>query len=349
MHRHHKNLESWLLYASGSCFAWILGCDSGIWQADPVRNLPVASSEMHDFGIVRPSTINRHTFRYQNPYASAIQVNRLSASCGCVRPTISKRRLEVGEDLELEISFAAKAVGDERHNVTIVLEDRLPQECPTFAISAKVREDIYVEPQRLYYDLDGDAKPKDLKLRVENYSASDWSEIQVVAPEWILAEIQSDKTEPSDSNDAKQSWIVRITPDRTQLVAGGISTHLKIVAQPHAQFEIDVPVVVTIQEPFVVLPKKLILSRAVNKLNFAEARICLAAKSPELRKENIVVNSSYEKLDVQLTDSKQGEWLITVTAPQDLLLTEGETVSVHIPSLSQTPVSLPILTQIEPK
>lgn len=98
-----------------------------------------------------------------------------------------------------------------------------------------------------------------------------------------------------------------------------------------------------------VLPKKLILSRAVNKLNFAEARICLAAKSPELRKENIVVNSSYEKLDVQLTDSKQGEWLITVTAPQDLLLTEGETVSVHIPSLSQTPVSLPILTQIEPK
>jgi len=58
MRRPSKHLRTWLLYASGSCFAWILGCDSGIRPAAPVRPHPVASSEKQGAGEI-PAPIDR--------------------------------------------------------------------------------------------------------------------------------------------------------------------------------------------------------------------------------------------------------------------------------------------------
>ncbi len=349
MRSHRYLLELWLLFAFGVCFVGILGCNTSVSQTESVQLHPVALKQMYDFGIVRPSTINRHTFRFQNPYQSAIKIVQLSASCGCVRPSISTRRLEVGEALDLEVAFAAMGVGDERQNVTIVLEDQPPKEFPTFEIFAKVRDDMYVVPQRLLCDIVDFANMEKSTIRVENHSGIEWSNIRVVAPDWIRAEIQQDRSGPAVLNEARQSWTVGIFLDRSQLDTGSNSANVKIIAQPHAQFENELPVAVSIQEPFVVLPKKLILSQAENKHVRAEARIYLGSQTQQLHNEEVLVSSSHNQLQVQVRGSEHGEWLIVVSAPEEVILEEGESIFVHIPALSNKSVSIPILTHNEPR
>lgn len=123
------------------------------------------SEEEWDFGLVKPDDKPVHIFMVKNEGDEDLIIERLRASCGCVKTYISTKRIQPGKSAELKVTF------------------------DTTGYDGKVQKDIYIKSNN--HQEQGSEKKISLSIEIEHQSKP---VLSVSGNEWNLGLIsQGDK------------------------------------------------------------------------------------------------------------------------------------------------------------
>jgi hypothetical protein len=106
------------------------------------------SSTVHHAGVVRTGTPLAHQFTFTNDGPEPVELIDARPSCGCLRPSVTKRVYEPGEQgrLNLEVNTLNQAAGP--HNWTVRLQYKTGESIREAALqlSAKLVTEVLVQP-----------------------------------------------------------------------------------------------------------------------------------------------------------------------------------------------------------
>jgi hypothetical protein len=78
-----------------------------IYEQNKIKTPPkmIVSEEEWDFGVVKPNEKPVHLFMIKNEGEEDLLIERVRASCGCVKASISTKRIKSGKSAELTVTF----------------------------------------------------------------------------------------------------------------------------------------------------------------------------------------------------------------------------------------------------
>lgn len=80
-------------------------------QNDPNEAKIVVEPKTFDFDEVEFGQVVEHVFEVRNEGGGALEIKRVSTSCGCTKAKVDKERLEPGEKAELLVTYDSGAMG----------------------------------------------------------------------------------------------------------------------------------------------------------------------------------------------------------------------------------------------
>lgn len=113
------------------------------YTAEQLENSPIITLDKKEyfFGNVEKGKPNKYSFKVTNTGKSDLKITGLSAGCHCVDYTLDKPVIKPGETAFIEVSYAAKNMGDNTDIVTIESND-IKTENPTITLKAKAVESL---------------------------------------------------------------------------------------------------------------------------------------------------------------------------------------------------------------
>lgn len=94
----------------------------GYFKATPgvenqTENLPKIeiTPSSFDFGTVEFGQVLNYSFLVKNRGKEILEIKRVATSCGCTTAKIAKEKISPGEEVELEVSYDTKAMGESSH------------------------------------------------------------------------------------------------------------------------------------------------------------------------------------------------------------------------------------------
>jgi hypothetical protein len=150
----------------------------GAEQPASAQDTPWASrmfeETSHDFGVVAKGAEVEFAFVLENIYTEDIHIRRVSSSCGCTNPRITKSTLRTGEKGEI------LAVIDTRHfskrkGATLTVEFDRPQSAIVhLRVDVYIRTDVVFEPGQVEFGtvIQGETTTRPMKLYYAG--RSDW-------------------------------------------------------------------------------------------------------------------------------------------------------------------------------
>jgi hypothetical protein len=192
---------------------------------------------MHDFGVADftgPDMVLEHAFDLTNASSGTVSIDRLTSSCGCVKPTADAMTIEAGASVRIGAAMKVAAPGRTLEHITIILAGgREPVRLELRADVRLVRTLVAMEPA-IALDAAGAGA---LTLRAET-SAPGWPPD---GPWWepvegMAIEFDGWRVVEGDDVSAKAVWegILRVKrngpspPDATLLIRVGTHHELRV-------------------------------------------------------------------------------------------------------------------------
>jgi hypothetical protein len=127
----------------------LCSCTLDLAQADSF-GFKVAEST-HEFGSVPQGALVVHEFEVKNTGSKELQIQKITASCGCTAATVDASTIKVGEIGRIKVSFDTSGFsGAKTKTVEVLTSD---SESPEFLLSLKgtVLPGITTEPRRIEF------------------------------------------------------------------------------------------------------------------------------------------------------------------------------------------------------
>ncbi|MCJ7693061.1 MAG: DUF1573 domain-containing protein [Sedimentisphaerales bacterium] len=103
----------------------------------------------HDFGKMGPGSKNKCEFRFKNVGDDVLKISKVTKTCGCTVPQLSKKEYEPGESGTVKVTYSAsKRAGAVKKHLYIQSNDKSNPKV-TLAIKGEVENKIGIEPKSL--------------------------------------------------------------------------------------------------------------------------------------------------------------------------------------------------------
>ncbi len=237
-----------------------IGCDWETGTTVAVRTGPQKPTQetvelVHDFGAVRPQSKHSHRFTIKNPTDSSWRLASTLSGCTCTIAKASADFIAPHGEMTVAVEYTAGFwASDERRTVT--LRFHAPGPIVTLAVEGKIRPALAIVPHEL-------AMHDKAILNVHNYSAAEWSELEVASDDdWLTIE----KVEPvrladgRPNTEPRQSWRILLRASFDDLKAGAHATRVRCRSDG---FEEAVVVTIRVESPLRVIPPTLFFGTVI--------------------------------------------------------------------------------------
>jgi len=105
----------------------------------------------HDFGTVARGAVAEYRFKMENPYNEDVHIKRVTSSCGCTQPTVTKPLLKTWETGEIVATLDTRRfLGQKEARVEVHFDQPFPA-VYTLRVSAYIRSDVVFEPGEVQF------------------------------------------------------------------------------------------------------------------------------------------------------------------------------------------------------
>ena len=128
----------------------------------------------HDFGTVAAGSDQEFRFELQNKYVEDVHISRVSSSCGCTTPTISKQTLKTWEKGAIVAKFNTNSFRGFKSATLRVVIDRPFRAEVQLRVSGNIRSDLSVEPGVIQFGEVGENEKKRTAVRIIKRGSRNW-------------------------------------------------------------------------------------------------------------------------------------------------------------------------------
>ncbi len=193
-------------------------------QANPVET-------SHDFGLMDPLTMGRHTFVIRNEGTAPLLLKQGPTTCKCTLSKISRDAIEPGEEGGVVLDWNTGRDLVYSHEATIYTNDPT-QSAIRFRVHGTVRKQLGSEPPVVNF---GGISPGDAGSAELLVYSQVWDDFEIVGGEtnvdgltWSVERVPPD-SDALDGVEAVRRILVRLPPDQPQ---GDVSGQLTLRVQP---------------------------------------------------------------------------------------------------------------------
>lgn len=134
----------------------------------------------HDFGSVPRGALLSHKFKMTNIWAVPIELIDIRSSCGCVKPTPSKKKLMPRETAELVVTMdAGRFTGPKSVKIYVIIGPEYTSTA-TLSVSANARADVVFNPGQVSFGVVNAGQSATQSIDVEYAGQLNWRILDVI-------------------------------------------------------------------------------------------------------------------------------------------------------------------------
>ncbi len=199
----------------------------------------------HDFGTVAKGAKVEHRFVIENIYQEDVHILSVTSSCGCTRPTITKRMLKTWEKAEIVAKIDTRGYyGRKDATLTVVLDvpalDLQSRPEVRLQVHTYIRSDIVVQPGSVQFGSVTHGTAAERRLTISYAGRPDWriQKVESNHPHLEAQVVRSDSTTPRQ---VTYELVVKLKDDAP---VGYIRDHLILVTNDRRARVSRVPIAV---------------------------------------------------------------------------------------------------------
>ncbi len=223
----------------------------------------------HDFGLVRPGEVLRHTFKVSNSSESVWTLKEIKTTCSCTITTASSETIAPGGSTSFNARFRMPgSSGDRTYSMTVLFAE---PSAPTVEIIgvAIVRDRLVCTPSEVSFASLEPGNKASTQFEVFNYDDLDWKALKLEADaSWITANAsmitQIDSNVADGEPHARQAWRVSVGCNTSGLKPGRYKARLSVSpAKRPSQPGRTVTVQARVVSPVSAVPDRLFFGKVV--------------------------------------------------------------------------------------
>ncbi|MFV0443996.1 MAG: DUF1573 domain-containing protein [Planctomycetaceae bacterium] len=220
------------------CWAAGGGSAGGGGSAPPRRGTAVACEIVHDFGLVRPGSVQEHRFVVPNDSDRVRRLARIRQGCTCTAAVPDEQTTVPRGTLSVAVKYrAGGTIGSDRRRVSLFfVGESVPVD---LVVQANIRKPLTCSPKRLDAGHESGIPPT---FVVSNYSGVDWDGLDIAGHKALQFEAVLLPAAKSHSSGApRQSWRVSfVNPLRVDDFPGRGVESIIVTAKANSAFTVAV-------------------------------------------------------------------------------------------------------------
>lgn len=203
----------------------------------------------HDFGVIARGADAHYRIEFTNIYEEEVNIQQVSASCGCTLAEPSSRTLAKGETAYIDVSIdTRKYLNDHTSIVTVIFDQPLFGEV-SIEIKTYIRSDVVLSPGMIEFGATIRGEKQEQKLTVSYAGREDWKIKEVICKNESIA-IELKETSRADRR-VKYELLVTLKPDAP---LGELRDQIVLVTDDAISPELPILIEGQVGEAFVVKP-----------------------------------------------------------------------------------------------
>ncbi len=297
----------------------------------------------YEFGAVPQGTLVVHEFEMKNTGTKDLQIQKITASCGCTAATVDASSVKAGEVGKIKVSFDTSGFsGAKTKTVEVLTSD---SESPEFLLSLKgtVLPGVITEPRRIEF---GELSPggdqsrwsHDFSVAIQEGSELKISQVQTFAKYLRVSEIER--------SDRGGRFKIEVLPDAPR---GELRDRVVVEFAGGRQQSVNIPVIGSIKGDLRLVPSTVSFG-VIQGAQPLERRVRFENQAKQNVKVLSVVSSN-PAVSASLIDVQAGRRGVLVVRVDPLLVTKDlrTTVDIETDHSTEPKLSLNVFGVLPPK
>jgi hypothetical protein len=137
-------------------------------------------STSHDFGAVAREASVSHRFRVKNLYTSDVQIQNVTASCGCTSPRFDNTPIKTGESTYIDVTMDTHKFQHDKSSTVTVTFAQPQYAVVTIPVKVYIRTDVVLSPGSINFGAVDVGAGQERKIELSYAGDPNWAITKVV-------------------------------------------------------------------------------------------------------------------------------------------------------------------------